>query len=202
MGSNEAKHARLARLFTAIVIGAWDEVRKLRAEAAYGEPDRAWREALLQAHVFAGFPRVVEALGVLEECGGVGEAGADERLDEDEQPERGRALFERIYGDHADRVRAFLRRGHADFARWIESHAYGRILSRPGLEAAERERLAICALAALGQERQLASHVRGALRCGATAEQALASLEAVRDLIGDDRCDAALRIARRFGAAS
>lgn len=200
MGSSVEKQARLAKLFTAIVIGAWDDVRRLRSEAPQGEPDRAWREVLLQAHVFAGFPRVVEALGVLDECGGIGAAAADEVLDEPERPERGRALFDRIYGDHAERVRAFLRRGHPDFARWIEGHAYGRILARVGLEPAERERLAICALAALGQERQLASHVRGALRCGASAEDVLASLEAVRPLIGDARCDEALRIARRFSA--
>lgn len=200
MNPASSKLARVARVFTAIVVGEWDKLREQRLAAPAGEPDRAWREALLQAHVFAGFPRVVEALDVLEDAGGLGAAQADEQLGEPEQPERGRALFERIYAEHAGRVREFLQRGHPDFARWIEGHAYGRVLSRPGMGAAERELLAVCALAALGQERQLVSHVRGALRCGAAAADVRAVLLVCRDLIGTQRCDDALRIAQRVAA--
>lgn len=200
MNSPASKLARVARVFTAIVVGDWDKLREQRRGAPDGEPDRAWREALLQAHVFAGFPRVVEALDVLEQLGGLGTPDASERLEEPEQFERGRALFERIYGDHATRVREFLERGHPDFARWIEGHAYGRVLARPGMNAAERELLAVCALAALGQERQLVSHVRGALRCGAAPLDVREVLLACRDLIGAQRCDDALRIAQRVGA--
>jgi 4-carboxymuconolactone decarboxylase len=199
-GEARSKRARLARLFTALVLGRWDSVRELRRAAPAGEPDRAWRETLLQAHVFAGFPRVVEALSVLDDLGGWGEAGADERLGEAEQPERGRALFERIYADNSERVREFLVRGHADFADWIEGHAYGRVLSRPGLAAAERELLAVCGLAALRQERQLASHLRGAMRCGAELADIEEALGAARDLIGAAACDEALRVAERLSA--
>lgn len=197
MNPASSKLARVARMFTAVVVGDWGKLREQRQSAPGGEPDRSWREALLQAHVFAGFPRVVEALGVLDEVGGLGATDPAERLDEAEQPERGRALFERIYGEHTERVREFLERGHPDFARWIEGHAYGRVLSRPGMSAAERELLAVCALAALGQERQLVSHVRGALRCGAAASDVRELLLACRDLIGAQRCDDALRIAQR-----
>ena len=52
---------RLVRLFVGCVLGRWDEVRALRASAGDREPDRRWREAVLQVHVFAGFPRLVEA---------------------------------------------------------------------------------------------------------------------------------------------
>ncbi len=200
MNVAEGKLERLARVFTAIVVGDWNCLRELRGGAPLGEPDRGWREAVLQAHVFAGFPRVVEALDVLDEAGGLGALESGEALAEAEQPERGRELFERVYAEHAPRVRASLERGHPDFARWIEGHAYGRILSRPGLSAAERELLAVCALAALGQERQLVSHVRGALRCGAQPADVRLVLSACRELIGAERCDAALRIAQRVGA--
>lgn len=200
MGAAASKLERLARLFTTIVVGDWQGLRDVRLSAPSGEPDRGWREALLQAHVFAGFPRVVEALDVLEDVGGLGALEPGEALAEDEQPARGRELFERIYAEHAPRVRAFLERGHPDFARWIEGHAYGRILSRPGLSAAERELLAVCALAALGQERQLVSHVRGALRCGAEPHDVRQVLNATRAHIGVERCDAALRIAERVAS--
>lgn len=189
---------RLARLFTAVVLGRWDEVERLRRAAPPGEPDRAWREAVLQAHVFAGFPRVVEAYGVLARCGGLGTPLPEEVLAEPDRPERGRALFERIYGERSDAIRSDLAAGHPDFAAFVESHAYGRILSRPGLEPAQRELLAVAALAALGQDRQLASHARGARRCGASSAEVHAALEAVGDLIEPGRLEAARRVLERF----
>jgi len=189
---------RLLRLSTSVVIGDWDALATLRDAAPDGEPDRAWREAVLQAHLFAGFPRVVEALGVLGARGGLGQPDADEVRGEPDLPERGAELFDRIYGDHSDRVRRFLQAGHPDFAAWIAGHAYGRVLTRPGLGADRRELLAVAALAATDQDRQLASHARGSLRCGATVEEVRAAVECVRDLIGEARADRAQRVLERF----
>jgi alkylhydroperoxidase/carboxymuconolactone decarboxylase family protein YurZ len=45
----------------------------------------------------------------------------------------------------------------------------------------------VVALAATGQPRQLASHARGALRCGATPGEVRAALLAVADLLDADR---------------
>ena len=39
---------RLLRLFTAAVLGRFDEVVRVRQQAGAGEPDRRWREAVLQ----------------------------------------------------------------------------------------------------------------------------------------------------------
>ncbi len=194
---------RLVRLFVAVVLGRWDDLRAVRRAAGPGEPDRRWREAVLQAHLFAGFPRVVEALGVLGEEGGLGEPDADEHTSESdaELRARGRELFERIYADGAERVRDVLHRGHAEFADWIESHAYGRVLARPGLDAATRELCAAAGLAATGQDRQLASHARGALRCGATAAELREALDCVRPWIDPDTWERADRVARRFADA-
>jgi alkylhydroperoxidase/carboxymuconolactone decarboxylase family protein YurZ len=196
--SSSDKDRRLQRLFTAIVLGLWDEVVRLRREAPAGEPDRAWRETVLQAHVFAGFPRAVEAYGVLDGAGGLGELEPGEALNEPELAERGRELFERIYAEQSERIRGTLSASHPDFARWIEGHAYGRVLARPGLSADRRELLAIAALAAFGQERQLASHVRGALRCGAKGDEVREALASVRDLIGSECYQSAQRVAERF----
>ena len=189
---------RLLRLSTAVVLGHWQALGALRDEAPGGEPDRGWREAVLQAHLFAGFPRVVEALSVLGAHGGLGEPAADEVRAEPDLPQRGTELFDRIYGDHADRVRRFLSAAHPDFADWVAGHAYGRVLTRPGLPADRRELLAVAALAATDQDRQLASHARGSLRCGATVEEVRGAVESVRDLIGDARAGRALRVLERF----
>lgn len=192
------------RLFVACVLGRWDEVARVRRAAGPGEPNRAWRETVLQVHVFAGFPRLVESYGVLSDAGGLGAPDADEFLPSEERTTlaaehaRGRELFDRIYAADAPRVRALLTSHHPEFARWIEGHAYGRVLARPGLAEDRRELLAVVALAALGQERQLASHARGSLRLGATSGDVEGALNAVADLIDASRLEAARRVVARF----
>ncbi len=193
---------RLLRLFALAVLGRWDELAVARRAAPPGEPDRAWREVALQVHVFAGFPRAVEAYSVLERAGGLGAPEPGEVLAEPDQPERGRALFERIYAAQSSAIRAALERGHPDFARFIEGHAYGRILARPGLEPVFREQLAVAALAALGQERQLASHARGCLRLGGSESDVRAALDAVADLIEPERLARARSVLERLQSAS
>jgi alkylhydroperoxidase/carboxymuconolactone decarboxylase family protein YurZ len=193
---------RLLRLFALAVLGRWDELAQARRAAPPGEPDRAWREVALQVHVFAGFPRAVEAYSVLERAGGLGTPDLGEVLAEPDQPERGRALFERIYAGQSGAIRAALERGHPDFARFIEGHAYGRILARPGLEPTFREQLAVAALAALGQERQLASHARGCLRLGGSESDVHAALDAVADLIAPERLARARSVLERLKSAA
>ena len=157
---------RLVRLSALVVLGDWDGLTALRAAAPEGEPDRAWREVVLQSHLFAGFPRLIEAYEVLGAAGGLGEPDPDEHEGQGSFEPRGAALFERIYGDNTESVQARLASFHPDYQRWIAEHAYGRVLSRPGLGADVRELCAVAALFALGQDRQLASHARGAVRCG------------------------------------
>lgn len=193
-----SKDRRLLRLSTAVVLGEWDEVRALRRAAPTGEPDRAWREAALQTHLFAGFPRLVQAWRVLDEEGGLGETTAEEVEGPQAGAERGLELFGAIYGDDAPAVRGMLADHHPDFGDWILEHAYARVLARPGLAADRRELLAACALAAFGQDRQLASHARGSLRCGATFEELWAALDEVADLVEPARLERARRIAERF----
>jgi len=187
----------LARLTVAIVLGRFDLVRALRRGAA---PDAAWREAVLQSHLFAGFPRLVEACEALAEEGGLGAPGPDERGYETDRLLDGRRLFDAIYADAAPTVRARLAAHHPQLSRWIEGHAYGRVLARPGLPLAMRELLSCAALAALGQPRQLAAHVRGALRAGATRAELRALLDAIEDLLEPAAADAARGVIERFGA--
>ena len=189
----------LARFSVAIVLGLWDELRALRLAARPGEPDRRWREALLQAHLFAGFPRVVEASEVLAQVGGLGPPdGDDEARAVGDRFAEGRALFDRIYAENAAEVRGALEGYHPVLARWIEGHAYGRVLAREGLAPHEREILAVACLAALGQERQLASHVRGALRLGAGEGELHAALDAIADLVPAETLERGRRVLERF----
>ncbi len=189
---------RLIRLAVAVVLGKWDVLRALRESAPAGEPDRRWREALLQTHLFAGFSRVVEASEVLAQVGGLGTPDEDEVRSQGDRPARGRALFERIYADKAAEVRNTLEGYHPVLARWIEGHAYGRVLARAGLAPRLREVLAVAALAAQAQERQLASHVRGALHLGASVADIESTLEAMADLVDEETLRRAQRVVERF----
>lgn len=192
---------RLVRLFTGCVLGRFDVVRLLRGSCPSGEPDRRWREAVLQVHVFAGFPRLVESFDVLSECGGLGPFEDGEIGTASDAEERGARLFARIYQRNAEEVRGLLTRHHPDFAQWTLAHAYGNVLARDGLDAGMRELLACAALSALGQDRQLASHARGAVRCGADAAHVHAVLDEIADLVPPERLAEARRIAERFAGA-
>jgi 4-carboxymuconolactone decarboxylase len=174
---------RLVRVSAAIVLGDWRALQRLRAEAPPGEPDRAWREAVLQSHLFAGFPRLVEAYEVLDRAGGLGPPDSDEVRSEPDLPDRGRPLFDLIYADQSAAVRTKLTTYHPDFAAWIAGHAYGRVLTRPGLTPRQRELLAVASLATLGQSRQLTSHARGALHCGATNQDLADVFSALTPLV-------------------
>jgi len=192
---------RLVRLSAAIALGRWDELRALRRAAPPGEPDRRWREVLLQSHLFAGFPRTVEAAGVLATAGGLGAPEPDEADETANAPDpaAGEALFDAIYGARAAAVRAELVAGHPQLARWIAEHAYARVLARPGLAPDRRELCAVAALAVQGQERQLASHARGAVRLGATPAEVVATIEELAAWMGAGELARAREVVAHFG---
>ena len=59
----------------------------------------------------------------------------------------------------------------ADFQDLITRYAWGEIWTRPGLDRRTRSCVTLTALVALGQEHELAMHVRAALRNGLTADE-------------------------------
>jgi len=192
-----AKEERLVRLSAAIALGRADVLATLRRSAPPGEPDRTWREVVLQTHLFAGFPRVVEACGVLAAHGGLG-VPEEAELEDAADPAAGRALFDAIYGDQSAEVRAALRSFHPLLERWVAEHAYARGLARGGLAADRRELCAVAALAVLGSERQLAAHARGAVRLGAPRDDVEATLTVIADLIEDSRRERVREIALQY----
>lgn len=191
----------LLHISVAIVQGDWTRLRELRLGAGPGQPNRAWREAVLQTHLFAGFPRLVEALGVIEKAGGLGEVDPEEcmpKCDESEDIARGFDFFGQIYGEGAGKVRQMLDGYHPEWGRWILGHAYGRVLARPGLSPDLRELCAVVCLAALDQERQLASHARGAVRCGASPTAVHAALRTVEARLDPELMARAEKVIQAF----
>jgi 4-carboxymuconolactone decarboxylase len=138
--------------------------RRLRAARREAE------EVALMLVLYAGFPGALESLRLLNATW----PGRVRRTREGVPATwrlRGMALCRRVYGPAIGRLLPAVRALHPDLEVWMVEHGYGRVLSRPGLGARERELVTVSSLAALGWERQLVSHVLGALRVGASAAQ-------------------------------
>jgi len=146
------------------------------------------RETILQSMLFAGYPRALRAFEILDEVLEGREGRTRPR--KDRLPprsstiaflrRRGRQLFERVYREDADAVMARIGKLHPEFMDWIIEDAYGKVLSRPFLGIEDREILSSAMLVVLDLPPQLTSHLRGALREGATRR----ALEEMIDQLG------------------
>lgn len=182
---------RRSLVAVAVALAARDETA-LR-DALEGASERAGREAveeaLLQSHLFLGFPAALEALRAWRERAGppaeerdplAGTESAAARV------ERGERVCRRVYGRRYEALRSSVRELHPALDRWMVREGYGAVLGRPGLDLASRE-LCICALLAVtGFERQLRSHLHGALAVGASTAEVSEALEAALGRVGPE----------------
>ena len=135
-------------------------------------------EAILQLHLFLGYPAALNALALWRELTPQREVeppveGAVPAmpLSRDELRERGDAVCRVVYGAQFDALRANVRRLHPDLDDWMLLDGYGRVLGRPGLALWKRELCIVAVLAGLDVPRQLYSHLRGSLNAGASSTQ-------------------------------
>jgi 3-oxoadipate enol-lactonase/4-carboxymuconolactone decarboxylase len=79
------------------------------------------------------------------------------------------AVRREVLGDeHVDRAQEGTSELTADFQDYITRCAWGEVWTRPGLDRRTRSAITLTALMALGHEKELALHVRAALRNGLT----------------------------------
>lgn len=139
--------------------------------------------------LYAGYPAVLEGVRVLAERWPARARRSREGTVE-QWRRRGAALCRRVYGPVYSTLLARVRAMHPDLAVWMVEQGYGRVLSRPGLGVVERELVAVAVLAAGGWERQLTSHLIGAVRVGARPMEIRAAFR-----IGRDRAEPGARAA-------
>jgi alkylhydroperoxidase/carboxymuconolactone decarboxylase family protein YurZ len=150
---------------------------------------KAYDLAVLQSVAFVGFPRVLTAAAALKQAGFFG--SRDGRTSSASRSihdrEAGEATFEQIYGRAESKVRSRIASFHPLLEDWVIQFGYGQVLSNPGPDLRERELCAIGVLTGGGQgtEPLLISHIRGALRVGATAEEVRAVLDHTQPVHGD-----------------
>ena len=182
----------LVRLAAVIAAGTESTVRDALVHGSSGVPATWIEELILQSYLFAGFPRTLNAM---REWRRIAPAPDPATLQETREPEawsaRGQETCHRVYGAMYDRLRVNIRALHPLLDEWMIVEGYGKVLSRPGLDLARRELCIIAACAASRQDRQLHSHLRGALNVGVAPHVITAAIDALDAVIDAEATSAA-----------
>ncbi|MEO8194854.1 MAG: carboxymuconolactone decarboxylase family protein [Gemmatimonadales bacterium] len=171
----------------AAIAGADEITTRAVMDAAVGRADSsAVDEVILQSYLFAGFPRTLNAARAWRSASGTPAPESDpaaEISNGTDWKERGERTCRTVYGESYELLRQNIRALHPALDSWMITDGYGKVLSRPELDLRTRELCIVAACAASGQQRQLHSHLHGALNAGATREQVSDTLDALTDLV-------------------
>ena len=119
----------------------------------------------------------------------------------DQKFEQGMEVRRAVLGDaHVDRAEANKTDFDADFQRFITETAWGSVWARPGLARKTRHLLTIGLLAALGQEHELAMHIRATTNTGVTPDDVKEVLLQVAIYAGIPAANSAVAVAKKVYA--
>ncbi|MBY4631547.1 4-carboxymuconolactone decarboxylase [Rhizobium croatiense] len=115
-----------------------------------------------------------------------------------ERYRQGMATRRAVLGDaHVDRAAAISTEFDRPFQELITEAAWGHVWSRPVLTKRERSIVTIALLAALGQDDEVAMHVRATANTGATREDICEALLHVAIYAGVPAANHAIKIAKQ-----
>jgi 4-carboxymuconolactone decarboxylase len=140
-------------------------------------------ELLLQTYLFAGLPRSLNAMREWRRHRPESVPEHDTRSIDDWRVD-GERTCAAVYGRFYEPLRHNIRHLHERLDDWMITEGYGKVLSRPGLDLARRELCIVAACTAAEQNRQLHSHLYGALNVGATSAVVSEALKALVDIVG------------------
>ena len=171
----------------AAIAGADESTVRLVMESALNVADPARvDEVILQSYLFAGFPRTLNAARTWRAVSGIAAPVADpdaELRNDSDWVERGEKTCSVVYGESYEMLRENIRALHPALDSWMITDGYGKVLSRPALDLRLRELCIVAACAASGQQRQLHSHLHGALNAGASIDEVENVFVSLSDLI-------------------
>ena len=178
----------IVRISAAIAAGSEAAVRRELEAGDRMASAAVIDEVVLQSYLFAGFPRALNAARAWRAIHppaptDVTEPAAGDRVER--WRSRGEETCRIVYGSSYQKLRDNVRTLHPDLEEWMIVDGYGKILGRPGLDLKRRELAVVAACAATGQQRQLHSHLHGALNAGATDSEISATLDAISDLLSE-----------------
>jgi 4-carboxymuconolactone decarboxylase len=185
----EAGLRKLVRIAGAIAGSPEGQVRAVMSDAIDEVDPVAVEEIILQSYLFAGFPRALNAARTWRATSGRPAPAEDAEAsvaDLGFWRARGEETCAIVYGDHYEKLRRNIRDLHPALDEWMIVDGYGKVLSRPGVDLRTRELCVVAACAVSGQQRQLHSHLRGALNAGSSPGEVGLVLDALSDLISRD----------------
>jgi 4-carboxymuconolactone decarboxylase len=183
----EAGLRNLVRIAGAIAGSPEGQMRAVMSEAMDEVDPVAVEEIILQSYLFAGFPRALNAARAWRAASGRPAPAEDVDVpDLAVWRERGEETCAVVYGDHYEKLRRNIRDLHPALDDWMIVDGYGKVLSRPGVDLRTRELCVVAACAVSGQQRQLHSHLHGAMNAGSSVGEVAAVLDALTDLISRD----------------
>ena len=180
----------LIQLSAAIATSDEATVRYWLLQSTRGVPPLHVEELLLQSYLFCGFPRALNAAREWRRVSQRLAPASDEAEDlglAEEWRERGEQTCAAVYDGMYEKLRLNVRDLHPALDAWMVVDGYGKVLSRPDLDLPRRELCIVAACAAMGQDRQLHSHLRGALNVGVTPAALREAIDAIAGLIGAER---------------
>lgn len=166
---------RVREMVTCVSLTAIQALPQLRvhtvAASNAGVTPLELREALYQCAPFIGFPRVQNALEVVNEIfierGIVLPLEKQARIVEEQRHEEGSRIQQPLYGDEIKEAFANLPDGMGEkVADLLTEVCFGDFYTRGTLDVEMRELLSLCVLVTMSAERQVAAHVHGCLKAG------------------------------------
>lgn len=185
----EAGLRHLVRIAGAIAGSPEGQMRAVMSDSLEEVDPLAVEEIILQSYLFAGFPRALNAARAWRMVSERPAPAADAESSVESLEEwkaRGEETCAVVYGESYEKLRRNIRELHPALDEWMIVDGYGKVLGRPGVDLRTRELCVVAACAVSGQQRQLHSHLRGALNAGASGSELAAVLDALTDLISRD----------------
>lgn len=173
----------------AVLAGGSEAQMRTALTDAVGTVRTVWvEEVILQTYLFAGFPRALNSAREWRRISGTKAPLRDPFAVDDpqERQAKGEATCATVYGRFYDRLRVNIHDLHPALDRWMVEEGYGKVLSRSPLDLARRELCVVAACAIAKQDRQLHSHLHGALHAGASETTVSAALDVVAPLLDSD----------------
>ena len=200
VGSLDIKNREM---LTVVSLSAQQALPQLKAHANaalnVGVTPIELRETVYLCAPFVGFPKTLNALGVINEV--FDERGIKLPLDskgktaEEERFAAGSAIQQPIYGNEIKEALAGLpgKMGE-DTARFLTEFCFGDIYTRGGLDVKTRELLAIGILVTTGNMQTLQSHIVGSIRAGNSPETVTAAIIQCMPYVGFPNALSALKV--------
>ena len=190
-------------MLTVVSLSAQQALPQLKAHANaalnVGVTPIELRETVYLCAPFVGFPKTLNALGVINEV--FAERGIKLPLEsqgktaEEERFAAGSAIQQTLYGNEIKEALAGLPGNMGeDAARFLTEFCFGDIYTRGGLDVKTRELLAIGILVTTGNMQTLQSHIAGSIRAGNSPETVTAAIIQCMPYVGFPNALNALKV--------